>query len=326
MINWFRKYQHKGYKDKLKKAFPKSLEQELDIVLNAIPFAINNIKLADGNFHKVENLIFDNTQIVKVLNEDLEIPYRVYFNEPDEQIEKKLTQKQLAILNCIYLRHHNGFVRQKRLEKLIGLNEYWITPFVFQLLGEYVIEILDVIDRQTNDELIENFKHFVIDNPKYSVQTESRMISYWNEFYRKANPKLNRYVGRIIMDKIKLKIIGQTIDEITEIGIDENERLIIKPKNIKFTLIYRTATEVHWDEKLLALYSPKPREHSYYEWYRHIIDVAEKECNTKLILTARTNWTNIPNELKQEIIKKRTPNIMRIEESPTASKNQLQII
>lgn len=308
MINWFRKFKHREYKSKLKKAFPKSLEQDLDIVLNVIPFANNNIKLSGGNIHKVENLIFDNSQIVKLSNEDLAIPYRVYFNEPEEQEEKKLTTRQRIILNCIYLKHHDGFVRQKRLEKLNGLSEYWITPFMFQLLGEYVVEILDVVDKQIDNEILENFKRFAIDNPKYYIQTESRMISYWNEYYRKANPKLNSYVGRIIFDKIKFKKIGLNLDEIVEIGIDEKERLFIKPQYTKFTLIYRTATEVHWDEKLLALYSPKPREWSYFEWYRHIISVAEIECNTKLLLTARTNWTNITNELKKQIIENKKTN------------------
>jgi hypothetical protein len=308
LINWFRKNIHKDYKDKLKNAFPKHLEQDLDIVLKAIPFSNNNIKLADGNFHKVDNLIFDNSQLVNLDKEQLTIPYRVYFNEPEEKEEKTLTNKQQAILNCIYLRHHNGFVRQKRLKKLKDISDFWTTPFVFQLLGEYVIEILEVLDKQINNTILDNFIQFKLDNPKYFEQTESRMISYWNEYYRRDNPKLNRYVGRLIFDKVKIKIKGLDIDEITEIAIDKNERLLIKPKNTRFTLIYRTATEVHWDEKLLSLYSPKPREWTYLNWYQHIINVAEVECNTKLMLTTRTVWTNITNELKKQIIENKKAN------------------
>jgi len=51
-----------------------------------------------------------------------------------------------------------------------------------------------------------------------------------------------------------------TIDKILEIGIDHKERLFIKPGKERFTLIYRTASEVHWDSNGLFLYSPKPRE------------------------------------------------------------------
>lgn len=37
-----------------------------------------------------------------------------------------------------------------------------------------------------------------------------------------------------------------TTDRILSIEIDEKGRLHIKPEKSKFTLIYRTATEVHW--------------------------------------------------------------------------------
>lgn len=305
MINWFRKNIHKDYKDKLKKAFPKHLEQDLEIVLKVIPFSNNNVKHTNGYISKVDDLIFSECQSINFENEELVIPYRVYFNEPTEKEEKILTTKQQTILNCIYLRHHDGFVRQKRLENLKDVSDLWTTPFVFQLLGEYVIEILEVAEKQLNNSTLDNFKQLKLDNPKYFEKTESRMISYWNEYYRRANPKLNRYVGRQIFDKIYRKTTGLDLDEIIEIEIDESERLLIKPKNTKFTLIYRTATEVHWDEKVLSLYSPKPREWTYYNWYQHIINVAEVECNTKLYWTERTIWTNINNELKKQIIDNR---------------------
>ena len=93
-----------------------------------------------------------------------------------------------------------------------------------------------------------------------------------------------------------------TIDKILEIGIDDKERLFIKPDKERFTLIYRTATEVHWDNKELFLYSPKPRDWTYFDWFRQITSVTEAECNCKLILTDQTLWTNISDELRQQII------------------------
>lgn len=79
-------------------------------------------------------------------------------------------------------------------------------------------------------------------------------------------------------------------DNIIEIGIDNSERLYIKPKEEKFTLIYRTATEVHWDNKDYYLYSPKPKDWNYFDWYNHIMKVVETECNCKLNLTEETVW------------------------------------
>ncbi|MBC5864664.1 hypothetical protein [Flavobacterium turcicum] len=91
-------------------------------------------------------------------------------------------------------------------------------------------------------------------------------------------------------------------DNIIEIGIDNIERLYIKPEKVKFTLIYRTATEVHWDNENHFLYSPKPKNWTYVDWYKHIIIVAE-DCNCKLIITEKTKWENISEKLKTEICK-----------------------
>lgn len=90
-------------------------------------------------------------------------------------------------------------------------------------------------------------------------------------------------------------------DQILELGIDDKERLYIKPATERFVLIYRTATEVHWDNKGLFLYSPKPREWTYFDWYKHIIEVVKNECGCKLILSGQTVWINIANDLRKEI-------------------------
>jgi Integron Cassette Protein Hfx_Cass5 len=91
-------------------------------------------------------------------------------------------------------------------------------------------------------------------------------------------------------------------DNISEIGIDDKERLFIKPEKATFPLIYRTATEVHWDDKNKFLYSPKPNEWTYLDWYKQIIGVVETECNYKLKLKNATKWTNISDDLKKQII------------------------
>jgi len=304
MLDWLKGNKHKEYRKRLLDAFPQALKKDVENVLDILPFDDNNIKLCDGQIHKVDNLIHPNVQIVQLQGEKLSIPYRLYFNEPELKREQILTDKQKTILNCIFLRHHNGYLRQSRLEK-ISSNEYWITPFTFQLLGEYVFEILEVLDKQLEDAKLENYKKFVLENPKHWQQTESRMISYWNEYYRRQFPKLKLYIGRLIFDQINKKVLGKRQDEIIEIGIDEKDRLFIKPKIERFTLIYRTTTEVHWDDKGLFLYSPKPREWSYFDWYMQITSVTEKECNCKLLLTPRTTWTNIPNDLKKQIIENR---------------------
>jgi hypothetical protein len=92
-------------------------------------------------------------------------------------------------------------------------------------------------------------------------------------------------------------------DKITKVEIDDSGRLHLKPEKSKFILIYRTATEVHWDDKKMTLYSPRPRDWSYLDWYLHIIGVAKTECSVALKLTDETEWININDELKKEITK-----------------------
>lgn len=120
------------------------------------------------------------------------------------------------------------------------------------------------------------------------------------KYYRQKFPKLKDYIGKLLVDQIRIKDLGKRQDEIAEIGIDDKERLFIKPTKERFTLIYRTATEVHWDEKENFLYSPKPREWSYFAWFRQITSIVETECNCKLFFTNRIIWINIPNELKNK--------------------------
>lgn len=90
-------------------------------------------------------------------------------------------------------------------------------------------------------------------------------------------------------------------DTIIEIGIDNSERLYIRPHNKRFNYIWRSATEVHWDQEKKFLYSPKPREWSYYDWYCHIITVVKSEFGCELIINDETNWFDIPDELKNKI-------------------------
>ena len=93
-----------------------------------------------------------------------------------------------------------------------------------------------------------------------------------------------------------------TTDNIEAIGVNETGQLFIKPEKEQFILIWRSATEVHWNDKEHYLFSPKPREWSYFDWYKQIVSVILDEYDCKLILTPHTIWLNIPDDLKQQII------------------------
>ncbi|MCH5686972.1 hypothetical protein LWM68_23485 [Niabella sp. W65] len=147
MLNWLLPDPYKEQKQQLRLAFPKVLEPEVDAVLQLL-FEKKQAKYKDGKTHPVQGLVHSDTIAVQVSGESLGIPYRVYFNEPDTEQLASLTEVQQLVLHCIYLRHHNGFVRQQHLELLGTRDEFWIIPFTFQLLGEYIPEIMEVILKQ----------------------------------------------------------------------------------------------------------------------------------------------------------------------------------
>ena len=198
-------------REKLFNAFPAAIRQGVEKVIEILPLNDPNILPIDRQIHKVEDLIHPHEQVVSLDNEVLKIPCRLYFNEPSSDKEKLLTELQKAILNCIYLRHHNGFIRQRRLTKLIDKTDYFVVPFVFQHLGEYVMEIIEVLQMHINPN-IDNYVKFINENQKYWTQTECRMISYWNEYYRRPvypnylPPKYatrKEYIGQQIVDRLK---------------------------------------------------------------------------------------------------------------------------
>lgn len=193
------------YGERLKKAFPTKLGKEVENVIKVLPIDNHKIKLINGQIHEVDNLIHSNEYEVKLNSEKLMIPYRLYFDEPKESDENKLNETEKEILNCIYLRHHNGYLREKRLKNLLTSNSEFVIPFTIQLLGEYVFEILETLNNHLNESNLDLYHKFMKENPKYWQITESRVGSYWNVYYRYKFRKFKKYLGYEIIQKIKRK-------------------------------------------------------------------------------------------------------------------------
>jgi hypothetical protein len=88
-------------------------------------------------------------------------------------------------------------------------------------------------------------------------------------------------------------------DSIAEVGIDEQERLYVRPATATFAQICREAREVHWDAATAHLHSPKPREWSYARWFQQIIETADA-YGQPLRLTPTTVWVNVPDDVRTE--------------------------
>jgi hypothetical protein len=110
-------------------AFPTNLRDDALIAISVLPINPHGV----GNF------------MVRVNDEPVLIPYRVYHDATLVHTDR-LTRVQKHLVDGILTRHRDGFVRQNHLARIAGPNSAWVPPFVIQLLGEYEVEILRVID------------------------------------------------------------------------------------------------------------------------------------------------------------------------------------
>lgn len=120
---------------------------------------------------------------VCVSGETVSIPYRVY-HDPALVDSSQLTSVQLELLHCLMTRHHSGFVREKHLENIICANHEWVPPFIVQLVGEYVIEILHLVRRNLEHLDPQLYREFLRRNPNFFALTKQRVVSYWDCYYR----------------------------------------------------------------------------------------------------------------------------------------------
>jgi hypothetical protein len=120
---------------------------------------------------------------VNVGSETLQIPYRIY-HDPAMIRSERLTLTQNELLSCLLTRHHSGFVREENLKRILDSNHEWVPPFIIQLVGEYVVEIIRSI-RDNFDRLDPNlYRAFLTCNPTFYQTTKDRVVSYWNCYHR----------------------------------------------------------------------------------------------------------------------------------------------
>jgi hypothetical protein len=97
-----------------------------------------------------------------------------------------------TILGCLATRHHDGFVRQRAVTRLLGATETWVVPYVVRLVGEYVLEIVETIaaglDLRPGTPTRRRYGEFAAANPAALQLTRQRAISYWNAYHRDRFP------------------------------------------------------------------------------------------------------------------------------------------
>ncbi|MEU9360990.1 hypothetical protein AB0D35_23130 [Streptomyces sp. NPDC048301] len=175
-------------------AFPAELASDAEAVLAVMP---DSRLQPHGSFS------------VTVEGQPVLIPERLYNDEPPADRVASLSSRRQQLLHCLYSRHCDGMVRQRHLEKIVGSTDPWVVPFVVQLAGEYVLEILVVICDELRDLATPGtFGHlaygqFIVDNPAFFARTQRRVVSYWNCYYRGTYASFRGYPGCTILDLLR---------------------------------------------------------------------------------------------------------------------------
>jgi len=153
------------------KAFPQAVRDDALKLISALP----------------ESPLTAYSFSVEVGKETVWIPYRIY-HDPSQIDLSSLTQTQKELLACLLTRHHSGFVRKEYLSKILDCPHEWVPPFVVQLVGEYVIEIVRPIRDSLPRLDHETYRQFLICNPAFYRATKARVVSYW-DCYHRGEPK-----------------------------------------------------------------------------------------------------------------------------------------
>src|ERR1700720_3289282 len=154
----------------LLRAFPSSVRRDVSAVVSILPENPHGV----GHFQ------------VQVNQETIEIPNRVYHN-PALIAVGELSDLQRHLVNCILTRHNDGHVRQANLEKIIESSQPWVPAYVIRLLGEYVVEIQQLIAARLQSLDKDLFRNFLTANSEFLALTERRAVSYWDCYYRSQN-------------------------------------------------------------------------------------------------------------------------------------------
>ena len=164
----------------------------LSQVLQATGTALRRINqdfLRRNQEHSISNEVIS----VCVSGELLNIPYRVYYGKRQLLTAVDCPGEAGLIALCLGTRHHDGFIREQCVRRLLAIDDYWTAPFIVQLLGEYVIEVVQPIHERFIERVDTKYIDFFVHNAKYCQYLECRAISYWNEYYRWRFPKHKDY-------------------------------------------------------------------------------------------------------------------------------------
>lgn len=144
---------------------------------------------------------------------------------------------------------------------------------------------------------------------------------YWELTYPESGyhgggpPSLRNITGEMATTKYKMsediKVGNQNVRqekmkeiEIEEIKIDEENRLLVRPKispDYSYEYIYRDASGITWINKARSLAAREPEKWNHFDLFKQIIAAVQSEYGDFLQVSVDTRWVNIPTALATQI-------------------------
>jgi hypothetical protein len=176
---------------RLRSAFPSSLASEVDAALRLLP--------AGGHAPSSQDI-----GPIIVRGEMVHIPTRIYSPELIGMAEDDLGASARVVLACLFTRHHDGFVRERYVPHLLSADQAWVVPFTLQLVGEYVVEIIELLASRIDELRNDRYRLFAAENDRFVQKTRHRVLSYWDCYYRSRYPRFDEYPGFRVMNELGL--------------------------------------------------------------------------------------------------------------------------
>lgn len=167
-------------------AFPESLRSD----------AVNAGESVLGQLHERQ---WTERFALQVEGQVVLIPARLHFasSRSDDPIEGN----SWLMTRCLRTRSNDGFERQRAARDLLTDVRPWSAPFIVDLIGGYVIEILLDVEAELSPALANALAAFTSANPDYWQLTRQRVASYWNVYYRASFTRAD-YVGFRLVDSL----------------------------------------------------------------------------------------------------------------------------
>jgi hypothetical protein len=169
-------------------AFPTALCEEVAVLLQHVP----GLDEPSG----VEPIR------VELGGEVLHLPYRIYADAEALERTQGPSATSRRILDCLFTRHHDGRVREACVRRLLAAREPWVIPFVALLLGEYVLEIVQLIESRLDDLDVAAYRAFFAQNPALYRRTCARATSYWSCYHRAAYPERSHSPALRLLERL----------------------------------------------------------------------------------------------------------------------------